>query len=75
MVKIKLFNSSMRKFYMNMLRSLTILPPINGNAVASIVFRLPRYSIHGPPAMPPKSALSGMSEPIHMPCNIKKFEV
>jgi len=48
-----------------------ILPPINGNAVASIVFFLPIYSMSGPPAMPPISALSGISDPIHMPCDIK----
>lgn len=43
------------------------VPAMNGNAVARIVFLLPRYSMHGPPAMPPKSALNGMIDPIHMP--------
>lgn len=48
-----------------------LLPAMNGNAVASIVFLLPRYSMQGPPAIPPKSALSGISDPIHMPCNVR----
>lgn len=43
---------------------------MNGIDVESIVVFLPKYSMHGPPATPPKSALSGISEPIHMLCNI-----
>lgn len=38
---------------------------INGNAVARIVLFLPRYSINGPPAMPPNNASNGSIEPIH----------
>lgn len=42
-------------------------PKPNGKAVKSIVFLRPTYSISGPPAMPPNSALSGMIEPIQEP--------
>lgn len=58
------------KFFLRCAFSI-ILPPKNGNAVASIVFFLPIYSMSGPPAMPPTSALNGISDPIHMLCNIK----
>lgn len=53
-----------------------ILPPRNGNDVARIVFLLPMYSMSGPPVMPPKSALNGMIDPIHMLCNINlEFDI
>lgn len=37
-----------------------------------MVFLLPMYSIRGPPAIPPKSALSGMMEPTQEDCNHTK---
>lgn len=43
------------------------VPAMKGIAVARMVFLLPRYSMQGPPAMPPNSALNGITEPIHIP--------
>jgi hypothetical protein len=43
------------------------LPKKKGKAVKSMVFLLPTYSIKGPPAIPPNSALSGIIEPIQDP--------
>lgn len=69
-IHISIYYISNERFFLRYTR-LIILPAVNGNAVASIVFFLPIYSISGPPAMPPTSALSGISDPIHMLCNIK----
>lgn len=41
---------------------------MNGVAVARMVFFLPRYSISGPPRMPPTRPAKGIIPPTHEPC-------
>lgn len=38
---------------------------MNGIAVAKIVFFLPKYSINGPPAIPPTKPANGIIPPTH----------
>lgn len=38
---------------------------MNGTAVARIVFFLPKYSMKGPPAIPPAKPAKGIRPPTH----------
>lgn len=47
---------------------------INGIAVAKIVFLLPKYSMNGPPRMPPTRPARGIIPPTQDPCkSFKSF--
>lgn len=60
-----MFNSPANTIQIALAQAIKSHAIMNGTAVAKIVFFLPKYSIKGPPAIPPAKPANGIRPPTH----------